>query len=90
MTAKPDIALVVRFAALAFAVLAVCFAAAELDREEAAVTVAAAAASEAADPVAAELARCRAISDPAQVDDACRRAWAVRRARFFSQPETRP
>jgi conjugative transfer region protein TrbK len=90
VTLNAGIAPVIRFAALAFAVLAVCFAAAELDREEPTLAVPAATASEAADPVAAELARCRAISDPAQVDDACRRAWAERRARFFSQPEARP
>ena len=90
MIGKADVAPVIRFAALAFAVLAICFAAAELDREESTVTVAAATASEVADPVAAELARCRAIIDPALVDDACRRAWAERRARFFSSPEARP
>ena len=90
MTSKADIAPVARFAALAFAVLAICFAAAELDREGPAVKGTTAAFGEAADPVAAELARCRALSDPAQVDDRCRRAWAERRARFFSSPETRP
>jgi conjugative transfer region protein TrbK len=85
---KADFAPVIRFAALAFAVLAICLAAAELDRSQAggtstvAVTI--------ADPAGSELARCRAITDPAQVDDACRRAWAERRARFFSSPETRP
>ena len=88
MIIKADIAPVVRFAALAFAVLAICLAAAELDRAEPAGTSTVAAVT--ADTVAAELARCRAISDPAQVDDACRYAWAKRRARFFSLPEARP
>jgi conjugative transfer region protein TrbK len=37
-----------------------------------------------ADPVSAELARCRAITDPAAVDDACRAAWAENRRRFLS------
>ena len=89
MTLKADIALVIRFAALALAVLAICLAAAELDRGEPAAPnpVARAAAD---DPVAIELARCRAITDPAQIDDACRRAWAERRARFFSVPDTQP
>jgi len=35
------------------------------------------------DPLEAELARCRSISDPAAVDAACRQAWADQRARFF-------
>jgi len=89
VTAKADIGPVVRFAALAFAVLAICLAAAELDRGEPAGTSTAAPATN-ADPVAVELGRCRAITDPAHVDEACRRAWAERRARFFSSPETRP
>jgi len=37
----------------------------------------------AVDPLEAELARCRSISDPAAVDAACRQAWADQRARFF-------
>jgi len=37
----------------------------------------------AVDPLQAELARCRSISDPAKVDAACRQAWADQRARFF-------
>jgi conjugative transfer region protein TrbK len=89
MIAKADIPPVVRFAALAFAVLAICLAAAELDRGQPAETSTAARVVT-ADPVAAELARCRAISDPVQVDDGCRRAWAERRARFFSVPDTQP
>jgi conjugative transfer region protein TrbK len=89
VTLKADIALVIRFAALAFAVLAICLAAAELDRGAPAAPSAGAPVA-AADPVAAELARCRAITDPAQIDDACRRAWAERRAHFFSVPDTKP
>jgi conjugative transfer region protein TrbK len=90
VTLKAEFAPIIRFAALAFAVLAVCLAAAEFDRSGTAVTIAGARAPKAADRVAAELARCRALTDPAQVDDACRRAWAERRARFFSKPEARP
>ena len=90
MILRADITPVIRFAALAFAVLAICLAAAELDRGEPAATDATAVIGQTANPAAAELARCRAITDPAQVDDACRRAWAERRARFFSSPETRP
>lgn len=89
MTLKADIALVIRFAALAFAVLAICLAASELDRGEPAGPSPVAPAA-AADPAAAELARCRAIADPTQIDDACRRAWAERRARFFAIPDTKP
>jgi conjugative transfer region protein TrbK len=37
-----------------------------------------------ADPLSAELARCRAITDPAAVDDACRAAWAENRRRFLN------
>jgi conjugative transfer region protein TrbK len=44
----------------------------------------AAAAPAAPDPLPAELARCSRLTDPAQVDDACRRAWAEQRRRFFS------
>ncbi len=90
MIAKADIAPFIRFAALAFAVSAICFAAFELDRGGPAVKGATVTLGEGADPVAAELARCRAITDPAHVDDACRRAWAERRARFFSKSEARP
>lgn len=46
--------------------------------------------ADAADPHQAELARCRALTDPAAIDEACRRAWAERRARFFGQQELRP
>lgn len=86
-----DTALVVKVAAGAFAVLAMTLAAVEMGREGgsagsrvATVTVPA---GETADPLAAELARCRAITDPAAVDDGCRRAWAERRARFFGPAE---
>ena len=88
-----DSALLVRFGALAFAVLAIVLAAVQLDREtgrdgSAVHGVAVAPDEDAVDPLAAELARCRALTAPEQVDEACRRAWAERRARFFG--ETRP
>lgn len=35
------------------------------------------------DPLSAELARCKAITDPAAVDDACRAAWAENRRQFL-------
>jgi conjugative transfer region protein TrbK len=41
-------------------------------------------AAPAADPLDAELARCRAIARPEDVDDACRAAWAELRRRFFA------
>jgi len=37
-----------------------------------------------ADPLDAELARCRDIARPEDVDDACRAAWAKVRRRFFA------
>ena len=37
-----------------------------------------------ADPLDAELARCRAILRPEDVDDSCRAAWAEVRRRFFA------
>lgn len=90
---RVDTALLVRFGALAFAVLAIVLAAVQLDREagrdRGAVRVVTIASDEgAADPLAAELARCRTLTAPEQIDDACRRAWAERRARFFG--EARP
>lgn len=36
------------------------------------------------DPLDAELARCRTIARPEDVDDACRTAWAEVRRRFFA------
>lgn len=91
---KPDTSLLVRFGALAFAVLAIVLAAVQLDRETGragiAVEVVTVAPNEAAaDPLGAELARCREFTDPAQVDEACRLAWAERRARFFGQEPRR-
>lgn len=87
---RVDSALLVRFGALAFAVLAIVLAAVQLDRETGqdgsavrAVTIAPA--EGAADPLAAELARCRVFTAPEQVDEVCRRAWAERRARFFGE-----
>ena len=89
-----DTALLIRFGALAFAVLAIVLAAVQLDREtgrdgSGVEVVTIAPAEGAADPLGSELARCRALTDPAQVDAACRRAWAERRARFFGE-ESRP
>ncbi len=44
-----------------------------------------------ADPLDAELARCREIARPEDVDDACRAAWAEMRRRFFApHQEGRP
>ena len=37
-----------------------------------------------ADPLDAELVRCREIARPEDVDDACRAAWAELRRRFFA------
>jgi conjugative transfer region protein TrbK len=36
------------------------------------------------DPLAAELARCKALGADAANDDACKRAWAKNRERFFA------
>ena len=88
---RADTSLLIRFGSLAFAVFAIVIAAVQLDRENdrdgAAVEVVSVAPDEdAADPLAAELARCRALADPATIDEACRRAWAERRSRFFGQP----
>lgn len=92
---RVDSALLVRFGALAFAVLAIVLAAVQLDRETgqngSAVRVVTVEPDEGAvDPLAAELARCRTLTAPEQVDEACRRAWTERRARFFGQQEARP
>ena len=89
-----DSAVLVRFGSLAFAVLAITLAAVQLDREsgrdrEAMRVVTIAPDADAVDPLGAELARCRALTDPASIDEACRRAWAERRARFFGA-EVRP
>lgn len=91
---RVDSTVLVRFGALAFAVLAIVLAAVQLDRgsarnasAERVVTVAPDA--DAVDPLAAELTRCRELTDPATVDEACHRAWAERRARFFGE-EARP
>ena len=91
---RVDTAVLVRFGALAFAVLAILLTAVQLDRgagrDGSVGSVASVAPAElAVEPLAAELARCRALTDPAAVDEACRRAWAERRARFFGQ-EARP
>ena len=89
-----ETAVLVRFGALAFAVLAIVLAAVQLDRGTGRDGSAVSALTigpkvDAVDPLAAELARCRALTDPAAIDEACRRAWAERRARFFGA-EVRP
>jgi conjugative transfer region protein TrbK len=91
---RVDTAVLVRFGALAFAVLAIVLSAVQLDRgpgrdESSMQVVTIAPDADAADPLAAELARCRALTDPATIDEACRRAWAKRRAQFFGA-EVRP
>lgn len=45
--------------------------------------------SENADPLAAELARCKALGDAAVDDAACKEAWAKSRDRFFGNQTTR-
>lgn len=91
---RVDSAVLVRFGALAFAVLAIVLSAVQLDRrpardESAMRVVTITPDADAADPLQAELTRCRALTDPAAIDEACRRAWAKRRARFFGA-EARP
>lgn len=91
---RVDATLFVRFGAVAFAVLAILLAAVQLNREtgrdgSAASVVIVARHADAVDPLSAELARCRALTDPAAIDEACRRAWSERRARFFGT-EARP
>lgn len=47
--------------------------------------------SENADPLAAEIARCKALGDAAVDDAACKEAWAKSRERFFpSAPQPNP
>jgi len=46
-------------------------------------------AMQSADPLDAELARCRDIVRPEDVDDACRNAWAEVRRRFFAPHDTK-
>lgn len=41
-----------------------------------------------ADPLAAELTRCRKLGSEAAGNPACEEAWAHNRARFFSSPDT--
>jgi conjugative transfer region protein TrbK len=88
---RADTTPLIRFGALAFAVIAIVLAALQLDRDGVrdggvveVVTVAPD--DSAADPLATELARCRSLTDPEAIDEACRRAWAERRARFFGRP----
>lgn len=83
--------LLIRFGSFAFAGFAIAIAIVQLDRENdqdrAALEVVKVAPDEdATDPLAAELARCRALTDPEAIDEACRHAWAERRTRFFGQP----
>ncbi len=91
---RVDSPVLIRFGALAFAVLAIVLAAVQLDRGSgrdgsAKQVMTIAPDADAVDPLAVELARCRALTDPAAIDEACRRAWADRRARFFGA-EVRP
>jgi conjugative transfer region protein TrbK len=43
-----------------------------------------------ADPLAAELARCKALGTAAANDMACKAAWSKNRERFFAPPNGRP
>ncbi len=47
-------------------------------------------AAEPADPLAAELTRCRKLGAEAAGNPACEEAWAENRARFFSAPIKSP
>jgi conjugative transfer region protein TrbK len=67
---------------LAGAVLACAVEVARLDRGAAAPS--ASAMDGKAEPLAAELARCKALGAEAANDDACKRAWAKNRERFFA------
>lgn len=82
----------VRVGAVLFACSAVLVAVldAQLRRDMPEVAIAVAAPTPEPDPLAAELARCAALTDPAAIDDACRRAWAQQRRRFFSTDRTAP
>ena len=89
---RADATPLIRFGALAFAVTAIILAAVQLDRDgdrdRGVVEVVRVAPDEGAgDPLATELARCRALTNPETIDEACRRAWAERRARFFGPAE---
>ncbi len=90
MTFKGDIQLWVRLGAAAFVTLAVTAAAIDARRDGREQTRPALATADSNHPLAAELSRCGAITDPALVDDACRQAWAERRARFFSSSGQEP
>ncbi|ALJ06939.1 putative entry exclusion protein TrbK-alt [Brevundimonas sp. DS20] len=86
MTVSRDKQLWVRLGVAAFVTIASAVAVIDARRappESAAV----AKAIEPTDPVASELVRCAAITDPAAVDAACRLAWAAHRARFFGDGE---
>ncbi|WP_397399660.1 putative entry exclusion protein TrbK-alt [Phenylobacterium sp.] len=91
MTFTRDTQLWVRLGVAAF--VTVAFAVAVIDARRAPPKAAAVAtAIGPTDPVATELARCAAITDPAAVDPTCRQAWAEHRARFFgaAKQEQRP
>lgn len=91
MTFTRDTQLWVRLGVAAFVTIA--FAVAVIDARRApSETAAVATAIGPRDPVASELARCGAITDPAAVDAACRQAWTEHRARFFGagKQEQRP
>ena len=70
----------VTFAALAFAATAV-----EVNREGIGI-VSQSARDGVSDPLAAELARCNAITPASPHDEACEQAWAQNRRRFLEAP----
>ncbi len=87
MRITADLTFWVRVGAVLFAASAVLVAVltARLDARDQRESAPAVAATPAKpDPLSPELARCSKLTDPAQVDDACRRAWAEQRSRFFS------
>ncbi|MDT9600401.1 putative entry exclusion protein TrbK-alt [Sphingosinicella rhizophila] len=92
MKIETDMTFWVRLGAVLFAGMAVLVAVldAQLRREAPQVAVATAAPASEPDPLAAELARCASLTDPALIDAACRAAWAEQRRRFFSTDRTAP
>ena len=71
-----------RALACALASAAIVTAAVRIDRREP--TMAPEPTAHTADPLGAELERCRNISNPKDVDDSCRAAWEETRRRFFA------
>ena len=85
---RADPALLKRLAQMVAVMLigaAIAVTTAGLDRR----VVVAPASEASADPLAAELERCRRIVRPEEVDDACRVAWAETRRRFFAPDPSR-